>query len=163
MSLTVLGGAVLVRVITAEEHARLVGVDHAVIPSDRLRSRAVTEVLLNELRLVSISEEMVLGMLSKLDSLIQSIGQLATKSRVARLMDRVFLGPALSPVVSVAGLGRLSSRLGLAGLLPAKDGSGSGGSEEQDGRGGRLEHHLEGGWMERLVFRIVGSSVVEMR
>ncbi|KAI6773939.1 hypothetical protein HG531_000788 [Fusarium graminearum] len=93
--LTVLCSTVLVRVIATEENTSLVSVDNTVVPSNRLRGGGISKVLGEKLRLVSMSQNVVFGMLSKLDSLIQSAGQLMTECRVARLVDGVILGPTL--------------------------------------------------------------------
>lgn len=144
VELTVLSGAVAVRVVAAEEYAGLVSVDDTVVPADRRSSATVTKVTSDELRVMTVSENMVFGVLSELDSLVKTSGELTVESRVAGLMDRVILDPALGPLVSgMRGLGGLRSRLSLGGGLTANDGSGNGGSEKSESHGGGLEHHLD--------------------
>lgn len=87
---------------------------------------------------------MLLGMLSQLDSLVQSIRKLVAERRVAGLVDGVSLGPTVRPVVDGGRVGRLGGRLGLGGCgLASEDGRGDGAADEQEGHGGGLEHHLE--------------------
>ena len=98
---TSLGSAVLVGVVTSEEHVRLIGIDDTLIPSDRVGSRAITKVLLSKLRLGAPSEKVVPGMSSKLHSLVQTLSELTMKSGVARLVNGEGLLPSSSPVINI--------------------------------------------------------------
>lgn len=91
--LTVLGHAVLIRVVAAEENVRLVCAHNTVKPANGSRCRAISEVLLNQLRLVSKSEQVVTSVLGELLSLVQSLLELGAKSGVARVVDGVLSLP----------------------------------------------------------------------
>jgi hypothetical protein len=85
--ITVLRGAVLVRVIAPEEHVPSFGRDDAVVPADGSGGGVVAKVFLDEGGLEAVEEEVGLGLLGELDSLLEGAGELVVESDIARRVD----------------------------------------------------------------------------
>lgn len=94
-----LGCAVAVRVVAAEGHAVLVGVDDAVVPADGGGGGRVAKVLADVLGAVAEAEDVVAGVGGELLGLGEADLELGAEGRVARLVDGEGLLPAGGPVV----------------------------------------------------------------
>lgn len=88
-SLTILRGAVLVNVIAAEKHSRLVTVDESVVPTSRLSSRGVAKVLPVVGRAVAEPQNMVARVSSKSLGLSEGLTENCSLCGVAGLVDLV--------------------------------------------------------------------------
>lgn len=158
--LTVLGGAVAVRVVAAKRHARLVSGRDTVIPAQG-NGRAVSEVALDKFRVLAPAEDVVASMLSELDGFIQGNLELGAESDVTGLVDGVVCGPALAPVVRAGGRSGVGGTEGIGGC--GCDGGGCSEGDEQLGcQHGRGKHREDGAEVRlRTINAVAGCLIVK--
>jgi hypothetical protein len=144
--LTILGRAVAVRVVAAEEHGALVGGDDARVPADGASNRGIAKVLAGELGLGAPAEQVVTGVGGELDRLLQAGLELVAEGGVAGGVDGEVGLPALGPVVGGAGLdlGVGVDGHGDGGVVcgTGHDRRGGGQGQEQQGCGGQVGEHV---------------------
>ena len=104
---TILGRTVLVDIVTAEEHARLVTVDESVVPTSRLSSRSIAKVLPVVRGAVAESQNVRFRVVGENLGLSDSLSKDCSLSGIAGLVDLVLVYGSLRPIVSA---GRLSER-----------------------------------------------------
>lgn len=97
---TALCDTVPVWVVAAEGHGASVGLHHARVPSNRLGTGRVTEVLDVIRRLVSPAKDVLPSMRCQPDGLIESTTELSAFGNIARRMDGVVRDCAAGPLIS---------------------------------------------------------------
>jgi hypothetical protein len=79
--------AIAINVVAAEEDALVIAVNELLVPTNHFSSGCDAEVLVEELRLIAVSIDVLGSLLSNLDGITESLFKLCSLSAVARLMN----------------------------------------------------------------------------